>query len=79
MSGEVRGAQRPLNSLLAEDLDFETAGKVVPVITEEVTRTLEETIKYRILEKAFDDPIRKVADPKVVLNFKVSLLLISFR
>ncbi|KAK4951683.1 U3 snoRNP protein, partial [Elasticomyces elasticus] len=35
LSGEARAADRPLNSLLEEDLEFERAGKPVPVITAE--------------------------------------------
>lgn len=66
MSGEVKASQRPKNSLLAEDLDFENAGKVTPLITEQITKSLEDIIKGRIIEKAFDDPIRKVVDKKKV-------------
>ncbi len=67
--GETKASDRPLNSLLEEDLDFEGAGKVAPVITEQVTRTLEDLIKYRIKEKAFDDPVRKLVDPKKKVLF----------
>lgn len=35
--GEVRATKRPINSLLAEDLEFENANKLAPVITEQVT------------------------------------------
>ncbi|KAI9598374.1 U3 small nucleolar ribonucleoprotein complex, subunit Mpp10 [Syncephalis fuscata] len=54
---------RPLNSLLEEDLEFEHAGKAVPVITEEITATIEDMIKQRIIDNRFDDVIRK-KDPK---------------
>ncbi|KAF8471960.1 U3 small nucleolar ribonucleoprotein complex, subunit Mpp10 [Kalaharituber pfeilii] len=55
LSGEARSTQRPLNSLLEEDLDFERIGKPVPVITQEVTEGLEDMIKRRILCGEFDE------------------------
>lgn len=48
--GEATSRTRPLNSLLEEDLDFDRAARVVPVVTEETTKTLEDLIKGRILE-----------------------------
>jgi U3 small nucleolar RNA-associated protein MPP10 len=48
--GEATARARPENSLLEEDLEYEHAGKVVPVITEERVATLEEVIKRRILD-----------------------------
>eukprot|EP01127_Copromyxa_protea_P022284 TRINITY_DN7926_c0_g4_i1.p1 TRINITY_DN7926_c0_g4~~TRINITY_DN7926_c0_g4_i1.p1 ORF type:complete len:749 (-),score=319.80 TRINITY_DN7926_c0_g4_i1:29-2275(-) len=59
LKGEVRASNRPQNSLLEEDLEFENASKVAPVITEQVTQDLESIIKYRIIERIFDDPIAK--------------------
>lgn len=46
--GEASSRARPENSLLEEDLDFEQVGKVVPVVTEDTVKTLEEMIKTRI-------------------------------
>ncbi|KAG8528102.1 uncharacterized protein KY384_007018 [Bacidia gigantensis] len=56
MSGEARAADRPLNSLLEEDLEFERAGKPVPVITQEVSEDIETLTSawhahYRIRER----------------------------
>lgn len=48
--GEANSRGRPLNSLLEEDLEFEHSQRVVPVITEEKVKTLEEMIKARIIE-----------------------------
>lgn len=62
LSGEARAADRPMNSLLEEDLDFERAGKPVPVITAEISESLEELIKRRILAHDFQDIIRRRPD-----------------
>lgn len=59
LSGEARAADRPLNSLLEEDLDFERTGKPVPVITAEVSESIEELIKRRIIAQEFDEVIRR--------------------
>ncbi|OQU78330.1 hypothetical protein SORBI_3009G204400 [Sorghum bicolor] len=55
MQGEVTASKRPKNSALEVDLDFEHNVRPAPVITEEVTASLEEMIKKRITESLFDD------------------------
>lgn len=50
MIGEANSRARPLNSLLEEDLEFEHRQRVVPIITEEKVKSLEEIIKARIIE-----------------------------
>ena len=62
LTGEARAADRPMNSLLEEDLEFERAGKPVPVITAEVSESIEELIKRRILAQDFQDLIRRRPD-----------------
>jgi U3 small nucleolar RNA-associated protein MPP10 len=62
LSGEARAADRPINSLLEEDLDFERTGKPVPVITAEVSESIEELIKRRIIAQEFDEVIRRRPD-----------------
>ncbi|KAI0206960.1 Mpp10 protein-domain-containing protein [Astrocystis sublimbata] len=62
MGGEARAAERPMNSLLEEDLDFEHAGKPVPVITPDVNESIEDLIKRRILAREFDEVIRRRPD-----------------
>ena len=62
MSGEARAADRPFNSLIEQDLDFEHAGKPIPVITAEVSESMEELIKQRILARNFDEPVRRRPD-----------------
>lgn len=59
LSGEARAADRPMNSLLEEDLEFERAGKPIPVITAEVSESIEELIKRRILAHDFQDIVRR--------------------
>ena len=58
LMGEAGSRQRPQNSLLEEDLEFDRVIKAVPVMTEEAVQSLEEIIKARILEGRFDDVIR---------------------
>ncbi|KAK4240192.1 Mpp10 protein-domain-containing protein [Achaetomium macrosporum] len=62
LSGEAAAVDRPVNSLLEEDLDFEHVGKPVPVITEEVSESIEELIKRRILAHEFDEVLRRRPD-----------------
>lgn len=62
LSGEARAADRPVNSLLEQDLDFERTGKPVPVITAEVSESIEEMIKRRIIAQEFDEVIRRRPD-----------------
>ena len=59
LSGEARASDRPLNSLLEEDVDFERVGKPVPVITQEVSEDIESMIKRRILAREFDEVVRR--------------------
>lgn len=59
LTGEARAVERPVNSLVEEDLDFERVGKPVPVVTNETTEDIEELIKRRILAKEFDEVIRR--------------------
>ncbi|XP_047048189.1 U3 small nucleolar ribonucleoprotein protein MPP10-like [Lolium rigidum] len=55
MKGEVTASSRPKNSAIEVELDFEHNVRPAPVITEEVTASLEEMIKKRIAEDNFDD------------------------
>ncbi|KAJ5907976.1 hypothetical protein N7495_000658 [Penicillium taxi] len=59
VSGEARAVERPVNSLIEEDLDFERVGKPVPVVTNETSEDIEELIKRRILAQEFDEVIRR--------------------
>ncbi|KAL2863031.1 rRNA-processing protein MPP10 [Aspergillus lucknowensis] len=59
LSGEARAAERPTNSLIEEDLDFERIGKPVPVVTTELSESIEDLIKRRIIAKEFDEVTRR--------------------
>jgi U3 small nucleolar RNA-associated protein MPP10 len=59
LSGEARASDRPVNSLIEEDLQFERAGKPVPVITAEVSEEIEALIKRRIVAREFDEVVRR--------------------
>ncbi|KAG5984649.1 hypothetical protein E4U55_003870 [Claviceps digitariae] len=62
LSGEAAAADRPVNSLLEQDLDFEHVGKPVPVITPEISESIEDLIKRRILSQEFDEVLRRRPD-----------------
>ncbi|KAI1817407.1 U3 small nucleolar ribonucleoprotein complex, subunit Mpp10 [Poronia punctata] len=59
MTGEAKAVDRPVNSLLEQDLDFEHAGKPIPVITPDVNESIEDLIKRRIIAREFDEVIRR--------------------
>ncbi|KZF25586.1 Mpp10 protein [Xylona heveae TC161] len=66
LAGEARAVDRPMNSLLEEDLEFERAGKPVPVITNDITEDIESMIKRRILAQQFDEVPRRRPDDLAV-------------
>lgn len=71
MKGEVRSKDRPTDSLLddeeAPSLEFDRTSKPVPVITDDVTESIEDLIKRRVRNDEFDDlPKRLITD---VLRF----------
>ncbi|PFH55968.1 hypothetical protein XA68_17318 [Ophiocordyceps unilateralis] len=66
LSGEAGAADRPMDSLLEQDLDFEHVGKPVPVVTPEVNESIDELIKRRILAQDFDEVIRRRPDAESV-------------
>ena len=59
MLGEATAQSRPVGSLLETVLDFNTATKLPPTITQERSSNIEAMIKQRILDELFDDPVRK--------------------
>lgn len=74
LSGEAAATDRPQHSLLEEDLDFEHIGKPVPVITAEVSESIEEMIKRRILAQEFDEVLRRRPDTDGAANTRRGLI-----
>ncbi|KAK5977998.1 hypothetical protein GCK32_005359, partial [Trichostrongylus colubriformis] len=59
LSGEVTAQQREENELLETHVQFDHGAKKAPEITEAFTEKLEDLIKQRIKDKAFDDVVRR--------------------
>jgi U3 small nucleolar RNA-associated protein MPP10 len=60
MKGEITAVDRPENSLLQEHLEYDTVSKQAPVITEQVSKRLEDIIMHRIKDQAYDDVQRGI-------------------
>ena len=58
LRGEAVARERPENSLLEVHLDHDRVDQLNPVITVGLTQRLEEMIKQRIRDEAWDDPER---------------------
>lgn len=70
MKGEVSSKQRDTDTLLEEDLEFDRTAKPVPVITQEVTESIEDIIKRRIINQEFDEIPKRIISE--LNNFKPS-------
>uniref|UniRef100_A0A8C3J2T6 U3 small nucleolar ribonucleoprotein protein MPP10 n=1 Tax=Calidris pygmaea TaxID=425635 RepID=A0A8C3J2T6_9CHAR len=75
LKGEVTGQKRPENSLLEETVLFDHAVRMAPVITEETTFQLEDIIKQRILDEAWDDVVPKEKPQEEAFEYKKRLTL----
>uniref|UniRef100_A0A674P021 U3 small nucleolar ribonucleoprotein protein MPP10 n=1 Tax=Takifugu rubripes TaxID=31033 RepID=A0A674P021_TAKRU len=75
LSGEVTAQARPENSLLEEVVEFEQMSRTAPAVTEETTLLLEDIIKQRIKDQAFDDVVRKEKPKEDVFEYKKRLTL----
>ncbi|XP_074649601.1 U3 small nucleolar ribonucleoprotein MPP10-like isoform X2 [Tubulanus polymorphus] len=75
LSGEVTGGKRPENSLLQENVQFDQTARPAPVITEETTKQLEDLIKQRIKDQAWDDVTRKIKPKDAPYEYKKRITL----
>ncbi|NXX91978.1 MPP10 protein, partial [Centropus bengalensis] len=75
LTGEVTAQKRPENSLLEEMLLFDHAVRMPPVITEETTLRLEDMIKQRILDEAWDDVVPKEKPQEEAFEYKKRITL----
>ncbi|NXL00530.1 MPP10 protein, partial [Mesembrinibis cayennensis] len=75
LKGEVTAQKRPENSLLEETVLFDHAVRMAPVITEETTFQLEDIIKQRILDEAWDDVVPKEKPKEEAFEYKKRITL----
>ncbi|KAK3510101.1 hypothetical protein QTP70_026714 [Hemibagrus guttatus] len=75
LTGEVTAQTRPENSMLEEDVDFDQSSRMAPAVTEDTTLQIEEIIKQRIKDQAWDDVVRKEKPKEEAFEYKKRLTL----
>ena len=75
IGGDAAAPVRPENSLLAEHLEYDSAARQAPIVTEDVARKLEDIIMQRVKDKAWDDVERKIKPMEDPVEYKKKLVL----
>ncbi|XP_014667547.1 PREDICTED: U3 small nucleolar ribonucleoprotein protein MPP10-like [Priapulus caudatus] len=75
LAGEVTASKRPENSLLQEHVEFDQTVKPAPIVTEEVTKSLEELITQRVKDQAWDDVERRKKATTDAQEYKKKVIL----
>lgn len=75
LKGEVTAKTRPQDSLMQEFVEFEHTTRQAPIIDAAFTERIEQMIKQRIKDKAFDDVERKVRPVDMQYEYRKQVVL----